>query len=103
MTSDEIYQEARDQLAMLDQYSGNQQMEWLRQSFVSQHWAKQRLRDLIDELRTLVRSWPEAKAHTLTVKEATVLAVCRICWQKPTMPLILDYGREFACQKCLKN
>lgn len=38
----------------------------------------------------------------LSVEQARKRNVCRICEQRPTMPLILDYGKEYACQKCLQ-
>lgn len=38
-------------------------------------------------------------------KQAVAIAqkekVCRLCLKPPVTPLILDYGREYACQTCL--
>lgn len=40
-------------------------------------------------------------------KQAVVLAreanVCRLCLQTPTVPLVLNYGKEWACRKCLNK
>ena len=35
------------------------------------------------------------------VKLAREAGVCRLCLKKPTVPLILNYGGEYACRKCL--
>ena len=29
--------------------------------------------------------------------------ICRICMKPPKMPLILDFGEEYACKSCLEN
>lgn len=39
----------------------------------------------------------------LTLKQAKELDLCRICGAPPTVPLILNGGQEYACEKCLKE
>lgn len=58
----------------------------------------------LSELRD-VRKWlaamtPEER-RKVDVRIASEAGLCRICGKTPTLPLILDYGQEYACQSCL--
>lgn len=45
-----------------------------------------------------------AAAHRQSAaKLARENKVCRICLKEPTMPLRLDFGNEYACEKCLEG
>ena len=63
----------------------------------------------MQSLRRLERSTIEwanaaaASAHAFAVKLAQEAGVCRICLQKPRLPLTLNYGREYACTECLEG
>lgn len=37
----------------------------------------------------------------MPLAEAQQKRVCRICGEPPSTPLLLNYGREFACQSCV--
>lgn len=44
-----------------------------------------------------------ADARRLAVNLAKHQGICRICLEEPTMPLRLDFGKEYACEKCLEG
>lgn len=48
------------------------------------------------------RTWiTEQFTGGLPLHVAQKLDLCRICGQVPSIPLVLNYGKEYACQKCL--
>ena len=82
-------------------------LSWLKNSFVTQRVTIENLRYTLNAFRGHVLSWPETQGRVFTVEDAQQLNVCRICKKeaKPLSdnPLILDYGKEFAHQKCCEK
>ena len=48
-------------------------------------------------------AWQVSVGGGMSIASAQQLNLCRICCKPPTMPLILNFGREYACEKCLKE
>lgn len=55
-------------------------------------------RDVLAFLRDVERT-----SRKQAVRIAQKERVCRLCLEKPTMPLMLNYGKEHACQTCLEK
>lgn len=80
---------------------------WLKGAFFSHSSAVQCLRARLNAVRGLALSWAPP-GHKLTVEEARMLNVCRLCHLAPLPtpeggPFVLKYGEEFAHQKCLEK
>lgn len=60
------------------------------------------LLDDIDKIRSIALKYitPET---ALTVEDCRSLDICRICHQKASCPLTLNFGEEYAHTKCLKS
>lgn len=52
------------------------------------------------KLATLKRMFLDNVTRPLSVEEARVLGVCRLCREPATGPLLLEYGKEFAHLRC---
>lgn len=76
-----------------------QAIGWLRGAF---HVHKHQIDHLLRDLRELRRLYLLNTNHTLSVHEAQLLSVCRICrGEKISAPFVLNYGEEYAHQDCL--
>lgn len=82
-------------------------ISWLKESYVTHLVNIDELRHRLHVLRDHVLNWPETQRRIFTVEDAQQLNVCRICKKEstplPDNPLILDYGKEFAHQKCIQK
>lgn len=107
MTRDELrYQWVKDAHKELDKIRNTDltgQVHWLRQAFTAHYWGSEDLRLDLKELRELALAWLNESGREITIKEAQMLDACRICKKKPTGALILDGGKEYACQSCLQK
>ena len=100
---DALYEDAKRELARLNDFPTDTHLEWLRQAYLSQHSGLAQLRKTIDELREFALDLvPNEQA--LTVAECHLLNCCRICRCKPPrVPTVLSFGDEYACEQCLKE
>jgi hypothetical protein len=83
----------RDQCPTLESW-----IDWLRGAYVSHESREAYLRGLAGELRAMAMS---SIGRRLTVREARLLNVCRICRGEVKSPFLLNYGQEFAHQFCV--
>lgn len=81
--------------------------DYLKSAWVCLSTDNEDLRNCLSVLRDHILNWPETQARVFTVEDAKQLNVCRICKKSsiplPDNPLILNYGKEFAHQKCLEE
>ena len=81
-------------------------LDWLKGAFYSHETQKIHLLSLIKDLRSLYLS---TVYGPLSVSEARLLNVCRICRvpynerRTETSPFVLNYGKEFAHENCIKQ
>ena len=69
------------------------------------------LRDKLKETRDFAKNIPGLKDLQLSVKEAQLMKVCRICKEvdfprtidNKTDPLVINYGEEYAHESCLRK
>jgi hypothetical protein len=90
-----------EDLSRLDRYPADKQLDWLRQACRSNIRAMDELRANYRTLAAHVLTWPEVRERTLTVKDAQLLHVCRLCKGPPKGRLMTNFGREYACWECL--
>ena len=73
--------------------------DWLCGAF---HTHKSQLAHLLEEKRELAALLLAAVERPLTVREAQLTNACRVCRKPYSAPFVLDYGKEFAHEECLK-
>lgn len=75
-------------------------VQWYRAAYHSHNTTK-RLTDA--RYLELVNLLLANVTRPLTVREAQLCGVCRVCRTKVTAPFVLNYGAEFAHESCLKG
>lgn len=96
------WEEDKARLARVERLPPLVREEWLRAAFLGECGNSALLRRTLRELRERVLSWAEARSRELTVNDARLLDCCRVCrCSPPRSPLVLDYGREYACLECV--
>lgn len=74
-------------------------ISWLRAAFMTH---KAREKQILADMRELTQLFLAATGKRwLTVREAQLCHVCRICHGKVTGPFKLNYGEEYAHEACL--
>ncbi len=73
-------------------------IDWLRGGYFAGRLGMDGLRAELDELRALFLA---NVSRSLTVREAQLCYVCRVCRKKAAAPFRLNYGQEFACDGCV--
>jgi len=73
-------------------------INWLRSAY---HTHQDQLDSLLKKHRELQALFLTNVTRQLTVKEAQLTGVCRICRGEASAPFLLSYGEEFAHVKCL--
>ncbi len=92
-------QEVKTQLEQVESYGTDFALGWLRGAFYSHKEREKHFKAEIAEFRLLLLA---ATGRRLTVREAQLCNVCRICRQGPGAPFVLNYGKEFAHPGCLE-
>src|SRR5438105_3617312 len=100
--SDQELQTIGQELDHAMSYGQDAGIKWLRAAFVSHRSQITRILKDFQELKTL---FLRTKQGTLSVREAQLCAVCRLCRQPYTSggTFLFNYGEEFAHEKCLKE
>ena len=70
---------------------------------VASERAEMQTSSLLSDLRELRALFLANVTRPLTVREAQLCNVCRVCRGKPGAPFLLEYGKEFAHPKCLEG
>lgn len=105
MSEDRIA-EINRQLDRVIAYGPDQAVSWLRAAFHSHERQVEDLREGLAELRAMLLA--EIGPRPLTVREAQKCNVCRVCRGPSgasieTGAFVLNYGEEFAHEKCLAD
>ncbi len=79
------------------------QLRWLKNAYRSHADIKAHLRSRFRVFRNAVLSWPEVQGRTLTVADAQMLGVCRVCRKPQAGPFVYDFGEEYACVECVNG
>lgn len=106
MLTEEKTKELEEVLTQVEEVSIEDNIQWLKAAFLSQEQTIQILKDRKAELKEcfLQRWGTDPKTANLSVREAQLLNVCRICLRNVSVaktPLILNFGEEFAHELCL--
>lgn len=100
---EEVYAEAKAKIAEIEsKYGLDELLRWLRQAYCTDQMWHDAFRQRRKEFVALVLSWPEVAARPLTVKDAQMLGVCRVCRKPAAAPFILNFGDEHACKTCVE-
>lgn len=75
-------------------------ISWLRSAF---HMHEEQRDDLLVKLHELRALYLAKVSGPLTVQEAQLLNVCRVCRGKVGGPFLLQYGAEFAHEGCVRR
>ena len=106
MLSEKLIKETNEKIDHALSYGQQAGIDWLRGAFHTHTNQIESLKEKLNELRTLYLVRLE---NRLSVREAQLLRVCRICRKKDhpinadTGSFILNFGDEFAHQKCLEK
>jgi hypothetical protein len=102
----EARRQALEYVNSLRGHPQDDQLSWLRGDYVRAEGSLVTVLQTLRELRAVVLAWPETQCRALTVREAQLLNVCRVC-QGPPLPsrpgrsFVLNFGEEFAHDDCL--
>ncbi len=100
MMSEKEIAEISKHLNEVETYGKDFAIDWLRSAFYTH---KSQIDYLLKDFRELRELYLDHVLHPLSVHEAQLLNVCRICRKDPKvlMPFLLSFGEEFAHQSCL--
>jgi hypothetical protein len=89
-----------DRIDEVERYGTKEALSWLRSAYHTHEEGILELRARIADLRALLQ---QHHRGLLTVREAQLLDVCRICRGPSGAPFTLNYGEEFAHDQCLRE
>lgn len=104
MTPDQTLESDLQQIKAVCGEPLDRQMDWFRHAARVNAETICALRKTIRAIVALVTGWPEVRQRALTVEDAALLGVCRICkgsHEDGPAPFVLNYGKEFAHERCL--
>lgn len=83
--------------------SQSQVDQMVRDADLASERAEMQISSLLSDLLELRALFLANVTRPLTVREAQLCNVCRVCRGKPGAPFLLEYGKEFAHPKCLEG
>jgi len=100
--TDEEIKQANEQIERVLKYGDKEALKWLRAAY---HTHEDQLAHMRAKMKELRAACLARMTGTLSVKEAQLLNVCRVCrgsYQAKGV-FVFNYGEEFAHQKCLET